>query len=405
MCTATDRRHAVSFIEVLVVIAIIGVLLAFFLPSVRTAREAARRNSCICNLKQLSLALQNHYDTRKTFPLASTSPLVPADGIPQYGAVGTASPSAESPTDWTAGQQGDGYGWIVQILPFMEENSLYDKITTVRDNLVTRHGKFADAAFAPSSNLDFQATATATSPFFWSTKLSAFVCPSFPGEDEVESFASIPKSKVATGNYVAVVATHYRSNPSNHLESLFPTGEVANVGGHDCTNVPYCGNGGLPFPGIWNGKVLRTGLTMPDLRRGSSKVAVITESREEHLTSWYSGFASYVVAAMPRPNGGDPIAVEVTPGRFGWTCGGATNCDVALNKGDRKAGNVAKFYQPVSPHGGGPRVWGPSSLHPGVVIHGFVDGHTEAINEDVDKDVYLQLVQRDANVTRDGKEF
>ena len=220
----------------------------------RTAREAARRNTCICNLKQLSLALQNYHDTRKSFPMASTSPLVPANGIQKYGAVGSGSPSAESPTNWTAGQQGDGYSWIVQCLPFMEENSLYEKMTAVQDKPVARYGKFADAAFAPSSNLKLEATATNASPFFWSTKISTFVCPSFPGEDEVDSFGDIPKSKVAMGNYVALAATHYRSSPSNHLESLFPVGEAPNAGGHDCTNVTYCGNGGLPFPASGMGR-------------------------------------------------------------------------------------------------------------------------------------------------------
>src|SRR5690242_12200766 len=128
MDTKTDQRRAITLVEVLVVIAIIGMVLALLLPSVRTSREAARRNSCICNMKQLSLSLQNHHDVRKSFPLASTSPLIPADGIQQYGAVGTASP-----TNWTAGQQGDGYSWIVQCLPFMEENELYEKMTAVRD--------------------------------------------------------------------------------------------------------------------------------------------------------------------------------------------------------------------------------------------------------------------------------
>ena len=393
-----NRRQAITLVEVLVVIGIIGVLLALFFPSVRTAREAARRNSCICNLKQLSLALQNYHDTRRSFPLASTSPLVPDNGIQQYGAVGTASPSAESPTNWTAGQQGDGYSWVVQLLPYMEENSLYDKVTAAQLQPAARYGNFADAAFAPSSNLNLQATATVASPFFWSTKLSTLVCPSFPGEDEVESFASIPKSKVATGNYVALAATHYRSTPSNHLESLFPHGQASNASGHDCTNVPYCGNGGLPFPGIQDGKVLKVGLQIQDFRRGTSKLAVITESREERLNSWYSGLASYVVAALPPPNGGGPVAVEVKPGRFNWRCDKTTNCDAALNKGDRKASDTAKFYQPTSPHGGGPRNWGPSSLHPGVVMHGYVDGHTEGINDNIDKDVYLQMVQRDAEV-------
>ena len=373
-------------------VGIVIVLLMLSLPAVRHAREPARRNACLNNLKELSLALQNYHDTRKSFPLASTSPLVAEDGIPKFGAA-----MAEAPMNGTAGQQGDGYSWIAQCLPFLEENTLYEKMTAAREMPVMRYGRLADAAFAPSSNLNLEATATTANPYFWSTKISTFVCPSFPGEDEVDSFGSIPKSKVAVGNYVALAATHYRSSPSNHLESVFPSGEVPNAGGHDCTNVPYCGNGGLPFPGVRDGKIVKVGLRIQDYSRGASKVAIIAESREEMLTSWYSGLASYVVAAMPAPNGGDPVAAEVAPGRFNWKCDDATKCDIALNNGDPKGGDSSKYYQPVSPHGGGPRIWGPSSRHPGVVIHGFADCHVEAINDNIDNDVYLQLVQRDAN--------
>ena len=85
----------------------------------------------------------------------------------------------------------------------MEENTLYEKMTAAQDKPVVRYGNLADAAFAPSSNLNLEATGSGSSPYFWSTKISTFVCPSFPGEDEVDSFGDIPKSKVATGNYVS----------------------------------------------------------------------------------------------------------------------------------------------------------------------------------------------------------
>jgi hypothetical protein len=77
-------------------------------------------------------------------------------------------------------------------------------------------------------------------------------------------------------------------------------------------------------------------------------------------------------------------------------CNDVSNCDTALNKGDVKRVDTSKYYQPKSPHGGGARIWGPSSRHPGVVMHGYADGHVDAINDNIDTDAYLELVQRNA---------
>ena len=310
----------------------------FLFPATRTSREAARRNQCLNNVKQLLIALQNHHDVRKALPLASTSPFVTGDGIQTFGAVGSASPSAEEPTNWTAGKQGDGYSWIVQCLPYMEETALYEQITAARGKPVTRYGHLADSAFAPSSNQKLEATATAQSPFFWSTRMPSLVCPSFPGEDDVAAFGEIPASKVATGNYVALAATHYRASPSNHLESGLPGAAGPDAGGKDCSHGAYCGNGGLPFPGVVGGRVQRTGLSHQAFSKGTSKVALITESREETLTSWYSGLASYVVAIMPPPNGASPGGIRVNDPQFEftWTCKDIANCETALNRGNTK---------------------------------------------------------------------
>ncbi len=93
-----DRTSAFTLVELLVVIAIIGILVGLLLPAVQAAREAARRMSCSNNLKQYGLGLHNYHDVYRTFPTAGAN--------------------------WNNPQ----IGWQVQILPQMEQGSLFNQL-------------------------------------------------------------------------------------------------------------------------------------------------------------------------------------------------------------------------------------------------------------------------------------
>jgi prepilin-type N-terminal cleavage/methylation domain-containing protein/prepilin-type processing-associated H-X9-DG protein len=103
MSTRSGRRSsstAFTLVELLVVIAIIGILVALLLPAVQAAREAARRAKCQNNMKNVALAVLNYESSKKNFP-------------PGF----VAQPSNV-----------EHWGWAVFILPYLEEQSIYDRL-------------------------------------------------------------------------------------------------------------------------------------------------------------------------------------------------------------------------------------------------------------------------------------
>jgi prepilin-type processing-associated H-X9-DG protein len=98
------------------VIAIIGILVALLLPAIQAAREAARRASCTNNLKQVGLAMVNYEAAKKYFPAGR-------HGCDKEVTSGS-NPCRCSPN----AVEEDGASGFVELLPYMENNDLYDLV-------------------------------------------------------------------------------------------------------------------------------------------------------------------------------------------------------------------------------------------------------------------------------------
>lgn len=65
---ATPRRSAFTLVEILVVLAIIGILAAILFPAFKRAQESARQTNCASNLQQIGLAVQQYYQDTRRYP-------------------------------------------------------------------------------------------------------------------------------------------------------------------------------------------------------------------------------------------------------------------------------------------------------------------------------------------------
>lgn len=179
-----SSRPAFTLVEILVVIAIIGIMVALLLPAVQAAREAARRVQCFNKAKQIGLALQNYHAAFRQFPAAATTEIeferCPSSGRNVF--------SQRSP-------------WTVAILPFIEQTQLYERF---RFGSPFRSYTFDNTDRSPannSPNLEPQ-----------STVLPIFQCPS-----DVNSISTRPNncyhgcSGGANGSVLCASSpTHYR---------------------------------------------------------------------------------------------------------------------------------------------------------------------------------------------------
>ncbi|HTN75244.1 MAG TPA: DUF1559 domain-containing protein [Pirellulaceae bacterium] len=236
MPSSIATRRGFTLVELLVVIAIIGVLVALLLPAVQSAREAARRMQCTNHLKQLALAVHNYHGTFDAIPVSM--------GYGAEGARPTANPN--------------GKGWIVSVLPHLEQQALYDQFSL----------GFA-GNFTAGSGIKNPLCRDAMK-----TRVSFLNCPSDPsGRKIVQTQAQWPSIDVALTNYKGVIGDTRMGGSSSAHQGTEP----------DCHSTNNC-----------NGSFYRNnyqdGISFASYRDGTSNTFLIGEdvpAENNHSTAFY----------------------------------------------------------------------------------------------------------------------
>ncbi|MCX7414301.1 MAG: DUF1559 domain-containing protein [Planctomycetia bacterium] len=153
------RHRGFTLIELLATVAIVGLLVGLLLPAVQTAREAARRNTCAGNLKQVALALHTYHDTNGAMPLISMNNRSSAWRQLAYSGTGI-SINFKNIYQW-----GTPDTWSAAILPQLEQMPLFSSI-----DFTKKAGDTTTSTSYPVANATILTT----------KRIDSYICPSDP---------------------------------------------------------------------------------------------------------------------------------------------------------------------------------------------------------------------------------
>lgn len=165
-------RHALTLLELLLVLAILGVLLALLLPAVLQARATAARAHCASNLRQIALGLHGYHDAHGSLPPGSIDN---QDLRHAY------------------------WSWLAWLLPHLEQDSLLDQAEAW-----TCQARPRTVPWAPPPCPAFV------------TPVPLYACPADPRAGQVGSIHGL---RVTTTSYLGVAGSG-----NGHLDGVFFAG-------------------------------------------------------------------------------------------------------------------------------------------------------------------------------------
>ncbi|REJ95302.1 MAG: DUF1559 domain-containing protein [Planctomycetota bacterium] len=333
----TTERSGLTLLEVLVTIVVLILLMALILPGLNGTRVNSRRAECLNNMRWVAIAFQ-------TYATANNGDL------PMLH-------QADLENDADPGNTPHRAGWPFELLPYLEEQGLYDRLTTV-DAATNSDPNNADTFHSLTSNIN----------------LRVYTCPDSDKDEQGGALSFVVNMGYMTADiwddpgqtYRHQVSGTYDWNNGDFAADSFEDEQLSRASGavlFDHEGVPTSLN------------------RIPD---GVSSTILLTENLD--AGSWISGvphdigFAVRIdgtTAAIPTAEDGGigsdtqqtalqlpaPVAFDLGPS--------AINSDL----------NRKRRYRPR-----------PSSVHPSVVNVFFLDGHGRSLSESIDPLVFAKLV-------------
>ncbi len=339
-----------TLVELLVVIAIIGVLMGLLLPAVQMAREAARRMTCNNHQRQLALAVLNYESARQKFPVNQIGPGAPRpDGLRQAGF----------------------YSWLVPLLPFLEQENVYDRFDRTQNN---------------GDGSGFAISASHPNAFAASTRIPLFLCPSdTPGDNTVMGSSNPASSSYAGNAGWPSHATGFegeRRVPGRHngaIPLLRPASPVAWHGGSQVRMADFLD--GTSNTALISERLIQTGNNLAAIRNGDRRLrSMHIVERDRTLPQIMAQFAGSHVDAFE----------SAFIGRS-WSSGYTLTAPTYMHV--NTPNTLTGHYGSSGSQGNYLIVT--SSRHPGGVNLTLADGSTRFVADDVEATVWWALGGRD----------